>query len=60
MEDDIPQWNDEGMVISKENILLSYALEQVQGIMQNYVGIVRNNKRLKKSQTALGLNLQRR
>ncbi len=54
-EETIPPWNDEGMVISKENVLLSYALEQLQGIMRNYVGIVRNNRRLKKAKVHLEL-----
>ncbi len=52
---DIPLWDDQGMVISKENVLLSYGLEQLQGIMQNYVGIVRNNRRLKKAKRHLEL-----
>lgn len=45
----IPRWNDEGTVIAKEHILIQHNLKELQALMRDYVGIVRNNKRLKRA-----------
>jgi L-aspartate oxidase len=42
----IPDWNAEGTVMNEEMILITQTLKELQGIMTNYVGIVRSNLRL--------------
>ncbi|WP_298501665.1 L-aspartate oxidase [uncultured Maribacter sp.] len=44
--ENIPPWNDDGTSIPKEHILIQHNLKQLQALMRNYVGIVRNNDRL--------------
>ncbi len=46
---EIPDWDDEGTVITKEHILIQHNLKQLQALMRDYVGIVRSNKRLKRA-----------
>ncbi len=46
---EIPKWNDEGTVITEEHILIQHNLKELQALMRNYVGIVRNNRRLKQA-----------
>lgn len=45
----IPDWNDEGTLITQEHILIQHNLKQLQALMRDYVGIVRSNKRLKRA-----------
>lgn len=45
----IPKWNDDGTVITEEHVLIQHNLRELQAIMRDYVGIVRNNKRLRKA-----------
>lgn len=52
---EIPEWNDEGTTVPKEHILIQHNLKQLQALMRNYVGIVRNNNRLTKAITHLDL-----
>jgi L-aspartate oxidase len=52
---EIPKWNDEGTTIPKEHILIQHNLKQLQALMKNYVGIVRNNHRLTKAISHLDL-----
>ena len=47
--EDVPDWDDEGMVLNEEMILITQSLKEVQSIMSNYVGIVRSNLRLKRA-----------
>ncbi len=49
VEIDIPNWNDDGTSIAKEHVLIQHNLRQLQALMRDYVGIVRNNSRLKKA-----------
>lgn len=42
----IPNWNDKGTYIAKERIVINHNLKELQALMQDYVGIVRNNHRL--------------
>jgi L-aspartate oxidase len=46
---DIPDWNDEGLVLNEEMILIAQSKKEVQSIMSNYVGIVRSELRLKRA-----------
>jgi len=45
----IPDWNAEGTVMNEEMILITQTLKELQGIMTNYVGIVRSNLRLNRA-----------
>ena len=46
---EIPDWNAEGTVMNEEMILITQTMRELQGIMTNYVGIVRSNLRLKRA-----------
>ena len=48
-EDRVPDWNDEGMILNEEMILITQSIKELQSIMSNYVGIVRSNLRLKRA-----------
>lgn len=48
-QDNVPDWNAEGMVLNEEMILITQSLKEVQTIMSAYVGIVRSNLRLKRA-----------
>jgi len=45
----IPPWNDEGTTHPEEMILITQEFKELQGIMTNYVGIVRSNLRLNRA-----------
>ena len=45
----IPEWDAEGTVNPEEMVLITQSLKELQGIMSNYVGIVRSNLRLKRA-----------
>lgn len=49
----VPDWNAEGTVFNEEMILITQSLKELQGIMTNYVGIVRSNLRLKRASDRL-------
>lgn len=51
----IPQWNDEGTVISEKHILIQNNIKQLQALMRDYAGIVRSNNRLIKAIDHLNL-----
>jgi L-aspartate oxidase len=53
--ENIPEWNAEGMVLNEEMILITQSLKEVQAIMSNYVGIVRSDLRLQRALDRLGL-----
>lgn len=44
--DRIPEWNDEGLSVPNEMVLLNYLKKELQIIMSDLVGIVRTNARL--------------
>lgn len=46
---EVPRWNDEGTTIPEEHVLIQHNLKELQALMRDYVGIVRNNKRLKRA-----------
>jgi len=47
--ENIPKWDDEGTSLPEEMILITQEFKELQGIMSNYVGIVRSNLRLKRA-----------
>ena len=49
INENIPDWNAEGMVMTEEMILITQTWKEVQSIMSNYVGIVRSDLRLKRA-----------
>ncbi len=50
---DVPEWNAEGTTQPNEMILITENLSELQNVMSNYVGIVRNNQRLKRAMDRL-------
>jgi L-aspartate oxidase len=42
----VPDWNAEGMILNEEMVLITQSLKEVQAIMTSYVGIVRSDLRL--------------
>ncbi len=46
---DIPDWNAKGTSEPKEMILITQSLKELQQVMSDYVGIVRNNVRLQRA-----------
>ncbi|MCB0696758.1 MAG: L-aspartate oxidase [Chitinophagaceae bacterium] len=51
----IPDWNAEGTTTPKEMILITQSLKEVQQVMSDYVGIVRNDIRLHRALSRLDL-----
>lgn len=51
----IPDWNAQGTSEPKEMILITQSLKELQLIMSDYVGIVRNNVRLQRAMRRLDL-----
>lgn len=53
--DNIPDWNAQGTSDPKEMILITQSLKEVQMVMSDYVGIVRNDVRLQRAMRRLDL-----
>ena len=53
--ENIPEWNADGMVLNEEMILITQSLKEVQALMSNYVGIVRSDLRLQRALDRLWL-----
>ncbi|MBS1762108.1 MAG: L-aspartate oxidase [Bacteroidetes bacterium] len=51
----IPDWNAEGTKAATEMILITQSIKELKQIMSDYVGIVRNNKRLSRASRRLDL-----
>ncbi len=51
----IPNWNAKGTSTPKEKILITQSLKEIQQVMSDYVGIVRNDVRLKRALNRLDL-----
>ncbi|GGK42875.1 MULTISPECIES: L-aspartate oxidase [Flavobacteriaceae] len=49
----VPVWNDSGVVKNMEKILITHDRNEVKTIMSNYVGIVRSNERLLRAEKRL-------
>ncbi len=54
-KDNIPDWNAEGTTAPKEMILITQSLKELKLLMSDYVGIVRNNERLRRANKRLDL-----
>ena len=52
---DIPDWNAKGTTEPKEMILITQSLKELQLLMSDYVGIVRNDVRLQRAMRRLDL-----
>src|SRR5213078_1284830 len=46
---EVPDWNAQGTSEPKEMILITQSLKELQLVMSDYVGIVRNNVRLQRA-----------
>ena len=55
VEGAIPDWNAQGASEPKEMILITQSLKELQQVMSDYVGIVRNNIRLQRAMRRLDL-----
>ncbi|WDF55440.1 L-aspartate oxidase [Mucilaginibacter sp. KACC 22063] len=53
--DNIPDWNEHGVQLSNEDILVTHNIREMQKIMNDYVGIVRSDFRLDRAMRRLGL-----
>jgi L-aspartate oxidase len=53
--DDVPDWNARGTREPREMILITQSLKELQQVMSDYVGIVRNNVRLQRASRRLDL-----
>jgi L-aspartate oxidase len=51
----IPDWNAQGTTEPKEMILITQSLKELQSVMSDYVGIVRNDTRLQRALRRLDL-----
>ena len=55
LEGAVPDWNAEGISEPKEMILITQSLKELQQVMSDYVGIVRNDVRLVRAMKRLDL-----
>ncbi len=53
INNEVPDWNAEGMILTEEMVLITQSLKEVQSIMTSYVGIVRSDLRLKRAMDRL-------
>jgi len=53
--DNIPDWDERGVKLSNEDILVTHNVREMQKIMSDYVGIVRSDFRLERAMRRLGL-----
>jgi L-aspartate oxidase len=53
--EDIPDWNASGTTDPREMILITQSLKELQQVMSDYVGIVRNNVRIERAMRRLDL-----
>ncbi len=51
----LPEWNADGTTDPKEMVLITQSMKELKDIMSSYVGIVRNNRRLKRALDRLSL-----
>ena len=54
-KENVPDWNAQGTTEPREMILITQSLKELQQVMSDYVGIVRNNIRLKRASRRLDL-----
>jgi L-aspartate oxidase len=53
--DNIPDWDEKGVQLLNEDILVTHNLREMQKVMNDYVGIVRSDFRLERAMRRLGL-----
>ena len=53
--EDVPDWNASGTSEPKEMILITQSLKELQQVMSDYVGIVRNDVRLQRAMNRIDL-----
>lgn len=53
--ENIPDWDEHGVQLSNEDILVTHNVREMQKIMSDYVGIVRSDFRLERAMRRLGL-----
>ena len=53
--EEFPEWNADGTTEPKEMVIITQSIKELKDIMSNYVGIVRNNGRLKRASERLYL-----
>jgi L-aspartate oxidase len=53
--DNVPNWNASGTTEPKEMILITQSLKELQQVMSDYVGIVRNDVRLERAMKRIDL-----
>lgn len=53
--DNIPDWDEKGVQLSNEDILVTHNLHEMQKVMNDYVGIVRSDFRLERAMRRLSL-----
>jgi L-aspartate oxidase len=53
--DNIPDWNEHGVKLSNEDILVTHNVREMQKLMSDYVGIVRSDFRLDRAMRRLHL-----
>jgi len=51
----IPDWDEKGVQLSNEDILVTHNIREMQKAMSDYVGIVRSDFRLERAMRRLGL-----
>ena len=54
-KENIPEWNDHGMLSNEEKVLIAQDVKEVEAIMSTYVGIVRSDLRLHRAWERLDL-----
>lgn len=52
----IPEWNAAGTQAPRELILITQSLKELKQVMSDYVGIVRNNERLRRAERRIDLS----
>jgi L-aspartate oxidase len=55
MPENIPDWDEHGVQLSNEDILVTHNVREMQKLMSDYVGIVRSDFRLERAMRRLGL-----
>ncbi|NCD69395.1 L-aspartate oxidase [Mucilaginibacter agri] len=55
IQENIPDWDEKGVQLSNEDILVTHNLREMQKLMNDYVGIVRSDFRLERAMRRLGL-----
>jgi L-aspartate oxidase len=55
LNDSIPDWNAEGTIVPREQILITHTRKELRDLMSDYVAIVRSNQRLQRAMNRLDI-----